>query len=154
MKTLRERFEDQCFVEPGTGCWIWIGEFGHQGHAEFGIASTGKVRKATKVSWEIYNGPITGGLLVLSKCDSMICVNPEHLFLGMPLDDKSKNDFERRETSRPLGEKARYISKKLSVEQINLALKLLSQGELKQYQIAARVGTSAQTISNIKKGYS
>jgi hypothetical protein len=37
--------------------------------------------------WEIATGPIPDGLYVLHRCDNPPCFNPDHLFLGTPMDN-------------------------------------------------------------------
>lgn len=77
--TPRERFEN--FSLPvSCGCWIWIGETNRQGYGQFKLE--GRTRRANRISYVFYTGPIPGSLLVCHKCDTPGCVNPDHLFLG------------------------------------------------------------------------
>lgn len=65
-------------------CWLWTGArlvAGGYGCIKIG-GRAGTSYRAHRLSWELANGPIPNGLLVLHRCDHPPCVNPDHLFLG------------------------------------------------------------------------
>lgn len=73
--TLRERFEDFIFVEPG-GCWLWAGGL-NCGYGMFHM--NGHTRQAHRVSYELYVGVIPEGLQLDHLCRETRCVNWRHL---------------------------------------------------------------------------
>jgi hypothetical protein len=73
-------FNQKWIPEPYSGCWIWTGSYAGDGRNEYGV--TPARERAHRVSWLIHRGPIPKGLCVCHKCDTPLCVNPDHLFLG------------------------------------------------------------------------
>jgi hypothetical protein len=81
-QSLSERFWSK--VQKTDCCWNWIGSI-TDGYGYFKVG--GKTLKATRVSWELANGPIPEGLWMLHHCDNRKCVRPDHLFPGTQQDN-------------------------------------------------------------------
>jgi len=78
-----ERFWSRVSRPSEQACWLWTGSTrGADGHKYGGFSSGGKTVGAHRYSWELANGTIPDGMLVCHKCDTPLCVNPSHLFIG------------------------------------------------------------------------
>lgn len=80
----RERFWRR--VEPAEdGFWIWKGS---RTTNEYGFVMVMGVRiRAHRVAWIMTYGSIPDGLYVCHACDTPLCCNPLHLWLGTSEDN-------------------------------------------------------------------
>jgi hypothetical protein len=106
--TLEERLRLRSVVDPETGCHLWTGTLIPGGYGRVHVA-------AHRLAYQLANGPIPGGMLVLHRCDNPPCCNPEHLFLGSPQDNmtdkvrkgRCRNGWTGKLTAGPNAEKRR-----------------------------------------------
>jgi hypothetical protein len=89
-----------------TGCWVWRGYTYVSGYG--GYFDGEKRRRAHRASWELANGPIPDGMLVLHRCDNRPCVNPDHLFLGTDSDNR-RDCVAKNRTNQKRGSDGRFV---------------------------------------------
>lgn len=89
--TLNQRLKSKVKISLENKCHEWQGALSKKGYGVIGIGSrldkTRKIIYCHRVSYEINNGNIPKGMLVLHRCDNPKCINPQHLFLGTAMDN-------------------------------------------------------------------
>ncbi len=62
-------------------CWPWLASCFDNGYGQFKVGIQN--RKAHRVAWELVNGSIPKGMLMMhAECDNPPCCNPAHLKPG------------------------------------------------------------------------
>ena len=125
---------------PESGCWLWLGKITPGGYGSH------KDRAAHRISYEAHVGPIPDGHLVCHKCDTRLCINPDHLFTGMYADN---HDDMRRKGRQSAGET--HGSAKLNKEKVTEIRSHILAG-LSQSKIAKLYGITQTMVSRIHTG--
>lgn len=85
---VRERLLKNITIDA-NGCWLWAGARDKGGYGVIRIGSRAKAspikcgnKRAHRISYAIFVGPLPEGMCVCHRCDVPACINPERLFLG------------------------------------------------------------------------
>lgn len=150
-KTLEERFWSK--IQKTKGCWLWLANCtkDKEGNRRYGLIGAGRrgegMLYAHRVSWELHNGVIPEGMLVLHRCDNPQCVRPSHLFLGTQFDNMQ--DMVRKGRQGKTGPVPGTGAKsKLSQRRLAALRKDGASGVSKE-ELAARYGVCVSTVRNI-----
>ncbi len=131
-------------------CWNWMGlkKQSPKNPSPYGsLGWNGKVTGAHRVAFEIANGEIPKGMMVLHTCDNTLCCNPAHLYIG----DHAQNmrDMVDRRRRKGAGSGQLNGRAKLTQNQASEIRAVYAAGGLSQDKIASMYGVSQFAISAI-----
>lgn len=136
-----QRFLQYVPVRVIGECWLWQGFTVISGTGPRGrFFYMGKNQHASRVSYMLFVGPLTGGDEAAHTCDNGLCVNPSHLFktdhagnmADMACKGRSRSD-------------SNSVSHKLTFEQVTQIKQRLANGESAP-SIARDFNVTAQAI--------
>jgi uncharacterized protein (UPF0248 family) len=142
-KEQEKRFLSRFKQGEKESCWIWEGNKTGNGYGS--LAINGKQIPTHRLSYEYFVGPIPEGMCVCHTCDTPLCLNFNHLWLGTKKDNmrdcvnKDRNYHSR-------GEK--HPKHKLTEEQV----KEIRASTLKRCELGQMYGVAKSTIKDIKNG--
>lgn len=79
-RPLAERFWEKVDVRGPDECWPWLASTNPAGYGRFNVGGSNQI--ASRVAYELVNGPLGDGMQALHRCDNPPCCNPTHLFEG------------------------------------------------------------------------
>jgi len=133
-------------VHKTDDCWLWAGCEHPSGYGKFRLNM--QHLPAHRASYILHYGEFDRGLLVCHKCDTPLCVNPDHLFLGTQKDNM-QDMINKGRKIKPIGEdmpNAKLTNRKV------MQIKQMIQMNFRQKDIADIFTIDPSTISRIKSG--
>jgi hypothetical protein len=142
--TLADRFWRHVERATEDECWLWTGAV-QRGYGAVRLSLPGATRRqvnAQRVAFVLTYGPINAEDHVLHRCDTPLCCNPRHLFVG----DRSANmaDAARK------GRMSRPGTRAANPEQILEVRRLIEEGGTNR-GIAAAAGVAPVTVRRYRR---
>lgn len=138
-------FMDKVEFEPNTGCWIWRGAtsrgYGYTYHS-------GKMHRAHRFSFSIFKRDLKLDEIVLHKCDTTQCVNPDHLLAGT----QSENMYDSSHKKRHKNSKKEFCPKGHPLSGENLKIHKRKGGLIKSRECKICYNESQRRWYNRSRG--
>jgi len=136
-----------------SGCWLWSGSHSKMyGQIRIFVEGRSRLYSTHRVAWEVANNTLAGEFMILHKCDTPSCNNPDHLFKG----DCRDNILDMMAKGRNGGQ---FVSgprpgkRRLTDAQLKCARELFMSGVMLN-DIADKYGMHKETLRRrVKKGY-
>lgn len=127
------RFWSKVDVGKANSCWEWRGAKNPLGYGRFNLG--GKFLNAHRVAYELTEGPIADGNVIMHQCDNRSCCNPRHLVEGTQAENVAD-----------MTGKGRRIYAKTD----DSVVEMVRQSALSGYALSRELGLSRNTISAIR----
>jgi hypothetical protein len=152
-------------VEKNPGCWQWTGSNHYTGYGQFWV--DGQKSMASRFVWEMQNGKVPEGMVIVPTCKNRGCVRPDHLkvvsqqtrgkkmFIGAAVKafhDLDYSMFHVKQTDRDAAPTVSFTSLEESVPQRRDSLVSLLQSLGNGVAALARtVGDIAHTVGDVNQ---
>ena len=138
-----------------SGCWLWVRPQTTTGYGT--LRSHKTLVRAHRVSWAVFNGRSPRDLCICHSCDTPLCVNPDHLFIGTRADNNRDMAAKGRRANAPPKNPRRGESASWSVltEAQVIWIRKQRRGGLATCEYLGKIlGISRKTIFNASAGVS
>lgn len=139
---LSKRFWSKVETRASNKCWPWMGSRTATGYGQFW--NEGKMRKASRVAYELETGLNPGRLHVLHRCDNPPCCNPAHLFTGTHRDNMDDMNQKGRQVRG-----VKCASSKLDDSKVAEIRAKYSPRKVTQKMLAAEYGISSRIVFDV-----
>lgn len=128
----RRKAPVEYIVDQDTGCWEW--QRALSGHGYGNVSVNGKNLPAHRFVFERHRGPIPAGMELDHLCRNTRCVNPDHLDVVTPKENKRRKP-------------TTFLDEPQVAE-----IKTMLADEVSRLEIAQMFGVALSTVHNIAAG--
>jgi len=146
-----KKFWEKVAIKGPLDCWEWTGARKPKGYGNVRVDK--KYLSSHRIAWELSNGNIPSGLIVMHICDNPSCCNPSHLVLGtrrtnsFDMINKGREGFRK---NRAKGEN--NGNSKLRNSDVSKIKSISNSGDISQSELGSMFGVSQTTISRVLLG--
>lgn len=137
-------------VHKTSDCWLWVGDQFSNGYGRFTV-SKGPQVGAHRTAYELAYGPIPRGMVICHRCDTKLCVRPDHLFAGTQADNMHDMIAKGRDRKAEYDKQVRgehHPVAKLTDDDVR-SIRRLSADGVSQVQLARQFGVARSLIHRI-----
>jgi len=147
-------------VDLNSGCWLWS----RAARSGYGCTEVrGKKVYVHRLMYSLHKGDIPEGMFVCHTCDTPSCVNPAHLWLGTPAQNRADMVAKGRWKGRGYGRSAAEIrqttgcqgakgSAHYKAKITDADVRAIRASDLTNAELAERFGCHQSNICNIRRG--
>lgn len=146
-----KKFWGKVDIKGKIDCWEWTGAKKPKGYGNVRIDK--KYLSSHRIAWELSNGDIPSGLVVMHICDNPSCCNPSHLVLGTMKSNSFDMIKKRRDGFKKNKAKGENNgNSKLKNSDIDTIRSIYKERDISQSDIGDMFGVSQTTISRVLLG--
>ena len=149
-----DRFWSKVQKRSPDDCWLWATHTNNQGYGRFTTWRKNRRRRflAHRIAYQLVTGEPIDGKVLLHRCDTPRCCNPNHLKPGTQADNIADARAKGRMVPPPIHRGEASSRARLTAAQVAEIRRRYAAGGVLQRELAAEYGVTQTAISAVVRG--